>query len=142
MDETVKSVFVLLIPLVGVILIGTWLAVLGLVRERRKEREALYRYETARKLVDRGELDFAQFEAFIEGEHWRAFQGRREGLKLAGWLLLFGGGMLTGGIAAMSTRTPDWRQFLVISTIPEVLGAGLLLYVYLLGPRAPKRPAG
>ncbi len=130
----------LILPTVGVIAICTWLAIVGFGRERRKEREALYRYETARKLVDQGELDFARFEAFVEDEHWRAFQGRREGLKLAGWLLLFGGSMLTGGIAALASRTPDWMQFLMISAIPEVLGLGLLLYVYLLGPRAPKRP--
>jgi len=142
MEHNLEAVLLLGIPIVGVVAICTWLAIVGFARERRKEREALYRYETARKLVDQGQLDFARFQTFVEGEHWRAFQGRREGLKLAGWLLLFGGAMLTGGIATLVSRTPDWGQFLVISAIPEVLGLGLLLYVYLLGPRAPRAPSG
>ena len=138
MQPALESVLVLLLPIVGVVGVCTWLAIVGFARERRKEREALYRYETARRLVDQGRLDFAQFEAFVEDEHWRAFLGRREGLKLAGWLLVFGGGMLTGGLAVLAQRSPDNLQFLAISTIPEVLGLALLLYVYLLGPRAPK----
>jgi hypothetical protein len=135
MNESLASAVIFLIPIAGIIAIFTFLAVVGWAKERRREREAFYRHETARKLVERGEMNAEQFRTFVEEEALRPLVARREALKLGGLvLLLLGIGMLVGfmEVSDEPVRGIGWMPF--------GIGLALLVYAYLLAPRAGARP--
>jgi len=118
----------LFIPVVATIGLFTWLAVLGWSRERRREREAFYRHETARKMIEAGRLDHAQFEAFLAEEAARPAAARRTSLAIAGVVLFLAGvGLrlfleeLSNGAEAAPGPPPS------LAWIPLFIGAALLV---------------
>jgi len=111
----------LFIPVVGTIGLFTWLAVLGWSRERRREREAFYRHETARKMIEAGRLDHAQFEAFLAEEGARPGAARRISLAIAGVVLFLSG----VGLRLFLEELPDGPPA-SLAWIPLFIGAGLL----------------
>ncbi len=118
-----------LIPVASVIGIFTSLAVLGWSRERRREREALYRHETARKLIEHGGMDFAQFEAFQREEEERPRRARRRALSLAGSILAIGGLALFVTLRMIPPEVaPGLRELAVLGFVPTGIGGVLTLY--------------
>jgi hypothetical protein len=116
-----------LIPVAGIIGIFTVLAVVGFARERRREREALYRHETARKLVEQGQMNFEQFAAFERGEAERPLAARRRALSLAGLVLTVGGIMFYGAFKEIPPEAaPGLRELASLGYIPFGIGAALL----------------
>ncbi len=122
-----------LIPIAVWVSLAAFLSVVGWARERRKEREALYRHETARRLVDQGKMSTQEFAEFLREEVERPARARRDGLKLAGVLLVaLGIGML---IAMRQTEDPTGQH---VGYIPMFLGIALLLF----GPLSASRRKG
>ncbi len=112
-----------LIPIAGTISLAAFLAVIGWARERRREREALYRHETARRLVDQGKMSNEELVAFLREEVERPARARRDGLRLAGVLLAaLGLGML---IAMRSIEDQAARH---VGYIPLFLGIPLMIF--------------
>ena len=74
------------ILMVGVIWVAffSWLAVTGWARQRRREREAFYRNETEKRLLDKGEATAEQILRVRNQEERVRWLQRREGLKLGG----------------------------------------------------------
>ena len=58
-----------MIPIVGSISLFSLLAVVGWAEQRRKEREAYYRYEFREKLVDAGEMNAHQVQDLMRHEY-------------------------------------------------------------------------
>jgi hypothetical protein len=118
-----------LIPVAGTIGIFTVLAVVGWAKERRREREALYRHETARKLVEHGQMTFEQFSAFERAEVERPLAARRRALSLAGTLLALAGLAVLVALRQIPEETaPGVREFAVLGLIPLAIGAALILH--------------
>jgi hypothetical protein len=134
-DLTYAVVF--LMPVVSVIGIFTLLAVLGWAKERRRERESLYRHETARKLVELGQMSFDQFLDFEREEAARPIAGRRRALALAGWILAVGGTTAVGALATIPPETaPGLREFAILGIVPATIGMVLIGYVVATRKRA------
>lgn len=109
-----------------------WLTVIGWAIQRRKEREAYYRHETERRLVDKAEATAEEVVRLRNEEERARWLRRREGLKL--------GGLITGALGVgivVSLRFIDTDRLAVspIGWIPLVVGAVVLLYAYVLCPR-------
>lgn len=127
MELALGHVVTMLIPIVAIIAVFTFIAVASWSDNRRKEREAYYRHETYRKLID-GEQGSDQVRELMREEDRQRHRRRIEGLKL--------GGLVTGavGLALMvflRQIVPDEQVFLV-GGIPLLIGVVLLAYVYLL----------
>ena len=110
----------------------SWMAVVGWAVQRRKEREAYYRHETEKRLVDKGEVSAEQLLGLRSAEERTGWLRRREGLKLGG-LITFAAGI---GIV-VSLRFIDTGQLSLgpLGWIPLCVGFVLLLYAYLLYPK-------
>ena len=118
-----------LIPVASVIGIFTLLAVIGYARERRRERESLYRHETARKLVEQGQMNFEQFAAFERAEALRPLAARRRGLALVGSVLSVTGLMFYGAFQQIRPEAaPGMRELAPLGYIPMGIGVVLLLH--------------
>ena len=121
---------VLLIPIAGIIGFSVWASVVGFARQRRLEREAYYRGEVNKKLVEEGRLTVADLVAAREDELRRQWLKRREGFKGAG-IVLFGLGLaIIGGMGAANEE-----EGMVAGLVPFFLGSSLLAYGLWLYPR-------
>ena len=130
MNGNPETAVIFLIPVASVVALGAFFSVVGHARERRKEREALYRHETARAMLDKGTLDARAFEVFLREEAQRPHRARIETMKLIGLVCLLGGlGMLVGmrNVEEIPVRGLGW--------MPAGIGAGCLLYAYALARR-------
>lgn len=131
-DDTLAVV--LMLPIAFTVSLAAFLAVVGWAKERRREREALYRHETARRLIEQGQMNHEQFAAFVREEAEAPLRWRREGLKLAGLVLAATGVGLLVGLGAV-----DDVPVRGIGWMPLAVGLVLFLYATLLAPRAPRR---
>ncbi len=110
----------------------SWLAVVGWARQRRLEREACYRHETEKKLVESGQATTDQIFMFRVEEERNRWLRRREGLRLGGFITAaLGVGLVVG------LRFVDTNELAVsmIGWIPFSIGAVMLLYTFVLYPR-------
>jgi hypothetical protein len=124
--------FIFLIPVATVVAVGAFLSVVGFARERRREREALYRHETARALVEKGAMTTEQFHAFLREEAMRPLRARLENVKLFGLVTALAGvGLMIG------MRAADEAPARGMGWLPLGLGAGALVYAYVLARREP-----
>jgi hypothetical protein len=132
MGENPENVVIFLIPVAAVIAIGALLSVIGYARERRREREALYRHETARAALEKDRMDADAFQAFLREEVQRPHRARIEAVKLFGLVCaLLGVGMVFGmrNVEELPVRGIGW--------MPAGMGVGALLYAFVLARREP-----
>ena len=121
---------IFMIPIVGSVALFSFLAVIGWAEERRKEREAYYRYEFRKKLVDAGEMNAGQVQELIQYEFETEQARRRQNLVAAGFILTgVGLGMLFG---LQFIRDEDvW----MVGGIPLFIGLGILAYAIFYAPK-------
>ena len=118
------ALFVVFIPLVSYI------------DGRRKEREAFYKADTMRRLVEAsGEGAKAALELLREEERIKAIKAR-EGLKIAGIVNIGVGIGLTVMLYNMAGRS---NSPYLVGLIPLLIGAGFLIYVYAMAEPIPQR---
>jgi hypothetical protein len=124
------AMFGVLIPIVVIVTVFTFTAIVHWVNSRRKEREAFYKSETLRRITEAsGEGAKAAIELMREDERIKGIKGR-EGLKIGGLInvgLGIGMGIL---LYAMVRNEPAY----LCGLIPGLIGVALLVYVYLLAP--------
>ena len=121
---------VVLIPIATVVALGAFFSVVGWARERRKEREALYRHETARMLVEKGAMSAEQFQGFLDEEARRPRRARLEAARMSGLVCALAGvGLLIGLRAA---EEPPVRG---IGWMFVGIGVGLLVYAAMAARR-------
>ena len=120
-----------LAPAAGSIALFSWLAVATWADARRKEREAYYRSETLKKIVETpGPAANTALELLREQDKIAA-RKTREGVRLGGLITTavgIGSFFLLRGI---ETREPVYLAALV----PLLIGVALLTYGYLLAPK-------
>lgn len=124
MDQTIA----LFVPLL-LVTIFSFVAVLVWADARRREREALYRSETIKKISETQGAGSA-LEYLREEEKVRA-RRNREGQRLGGLVTCAVGVALMIMLAGLERREHAYLAGL----IPLFAGAALLVYSYLLAPR-------
>ena len=123
-----------LVPVVGSIAVFGYLAVHEWTESRRKEREAFYRSETLRRFSESNQPDMlARFLAEEKAARHEMRVQQRESLRLGGLVTMMAGiglGVVLAGLA------PGERYYFV-GLVPFLVGLAILVYVYLLAPKAP-----
>jgi len=123
-----SQMFVFLVPIVAIVSVFTFTAIVHWVDSQRKERDAFYKADTLRRVTEAsGEGAKAALELMREDERLKRIH-TREGMKIAGLinvgvgigLLIFLHGLL-GGTAIY-----------LCGLIPGFIGVGFLVYVYFL----------
>ena len=110
---------------------GMWafVAVVTWTDIRRKEREAYYRHELLKKIT---EMPGENGLALLREDERNSAQRRRENIKLGGLITSAVGLALMLFLRAFET---DGRAYLV-GLIPLFVGFALLIYSYVLAPKA------
>jgi hypothetical protein len=117
-----------LVPIVGSIALFTFLAVATHAEERRKEREAYYRYEFQKKMLEAGTTP-EQIGALFAAQDAQQFVRERESKKLGGLVTMGIGFGILLGLQFVGDRV--W----MVGWIPIAIGAAITLYAFLLSPR-------
>ena len=125
-----------IVPGISVVAVFGWLAVHEWTESRRKEREDFYRSETLRRYSDSNQPDMlARFLAEEKAARHEMRVQQRESLRLGGLVTMVAGiglGVMLAGIAPQ-------QKFYLVGLVPFLVGLALLVYVYLLAPRAPAK---
>jgi hypothetical protein len=125
--NSVPAVIGTLIPIVGII----WLGFVIWTAERRKEREAFYRSELLKKIVDSPAGSTQSVLDMVRQQERDAQIRRREGLKLGGVILIAAGIGLGALLAMIEREEPVW----IIGGLPLLIGAAMFGYVSFMAPR-------
>jgi Domain of unknown function (DUF6249) len=127
-EEVMAYLGVFLVPIVTVVTVFTFAAIVHWVDSQRKEREAYYKAETLRRVTEAsGEGAKAAAELMREDERLKQLK-KREGMKIAGVINI---GVGIGTLIFLHVLMPG-AAFYLGGLIPGFVGVGFLLYVYLL----------
>lgn len=116
---------------VVMVAVFTFIGVAAWSDSRRKEREAYYRSETLKKLAEAQGTGASSAVEFVKEEERIALRRRLEGQKLGGLITVAVG---IGLMVFLKAASHDHPAFLV-GVIPLLVGAALLAYSYMLGPK-------
>ena len=119
------------VPAVGSLAVFSYLSVAIWSDNRRKEREAFYRNDALRKIGETQGGASAALE-YVREEERNAQKRRLEGLKLGGLISMAAG---IGVGVFLIAILPD-RPIYFLGLIPVLIGLALLLYTYVLAPKA------
>jgi len=126
--------FFLLFPLVIIVIVFTFTAIVHWSESQRKEREAYYKSETLRRISEAsGQGASAAVELLREDERIKSSK-TREGLKIAGLINVAVGIGLMIFLHALLGAEREASSVYLVGLIPGLVGASLLAYVYLLAP--------
>ena len=112
----------LLIPLTSIVSSCLALSVIWWAMQRRKEREAYYRYELSRLMLERYADGQDRVFAWLREQQAVDEQRRRDGARLAAWILTLGG---IGALIGLRFTLADEALF---GWVPIGVGIGLFLY--------------
>jgi len=116
-----------LIPVASSVSTMLALSVIWWSSQRRKERQSYYRYELARMMVERFPESPDRILSWLREQEAGDVRRRREGMRLAAWLMLLGG---VGALVSLRFTTSEDSAF---GWIP--IGLGLALFFYLFSSR-------
>ena len=118
------GLFALLIPIVTMVAVFTFLSIAVWSEERRKEREAYYRSEVMKKMLEQPGPAAERILQLMRDEETRATERRREGRRLSGLVTMAVGLGLAGFFRATDFGSNLW----VIGLIPFLIGAVIFVY--------------
>lgn len=127
--NALSELLTLLIPIVGIIGTFTLLTFWIITHQRRREREAYYRFELGRKAVEKGYIPEDKLLELLNNERRNQWLGRREGARLAG-LVLF-----ALGIGLMIALGNLDNHLVGIGAMPMFLGVALFIYGLFFAPK-------
>ena len=116
-----------------VVALFSFLSVMMWSRERRREREAYYRNEALKKVAEMHQGDSGAVLDVLREEERIAARGRREGQKVSGLITIATGLGMMVFLKVVDRNDPDPAY--LAGLIPMLIGAALLLYAYVLGPK-------
>jgi hypothetical protein len=116
-----------------VVALFSFLSVMMWSRERRREREAYYRNEALKKVAEMHQGDSGAVLDVLREEERIAARGRREGQKVSGLVTIATGLGMMVFLKVVDRNDPDPAY--LAGLIPMLIGAALLLYAYVLGPK-------
>jgi Flp pilus assembly protein TadB len=120
-----------LIPVVAVIAVFTFVAIATWSDNRRKEREAFYRHETYRKMLEQPQGSAEQILQLMRQEELQKNRRRIEGIRLSGMITLVSGAGLMMFLYFLVKDEPVYW----VGVIPALVGLVLLAYGYFLAPK-------
>ncbi len=133
--NSLSEIMTLMIPIVvligGFVFVTFWM----ITHQRRREREAYYRYELGRKAIEKGYVPESKLLELLDNERRNQWLGRREGARLAG-LILFALGI---GLMIALGNLDD--HLVGIGALPMFLGIALFLYGLFFAPKDVKPKA-
>lgn len=115
------------IPLASIVSSMLALSVMWWSWQRRKEREAYYRYELARLMVERFGDDRERVFSWLRDLEASDRRRTVEFMRVAAWVLLFGGVAVLFGLRF--TTEPES----IFGLVPIALGAALSVYLFFAG---------
>jgi ferric-dicitrate binding protein FerR (iron transport regulator) len=118
---------------VASIALFSFVAVAVWSQARRREREAYYRSETLRKIVETQGAGGGSAIEFLREEEKHAVRRRQEGQKLGGLITVAVGIGMMVFIKAVDRGDPDPAY--LVGLIPLFIGVALLGYAYFLAPK-------
>ncbi|MGE5531594.1 MAG: hypothetical protein ACM3VW_05715 [Bacteroidota bacterium] len=123
-----------MIPMVGSVAVFGYAAVQVWAESRRKEREAFYRSETLRRYTEGNQPEMlARFLAEEKAARQEMRVQQRESLRLGGLVTMMAG----IGLGAMLAGIASQQRYYLVGLVPFLVGLAILVYVYLLAPKAP-----
>jgi len=125
----------LMIPVFAVIGTFVFLTFWVITHQRRREREAYYRYELGRKAVEKGYVPEDKLLELLNNERRNQWLGRREAARLAG-LILFALGI---GLMIALGNLDD--HLVGLGALPMCLGIALFIYGLFFAPKDVKPDA-
>jgi Flp pilus assembly protein TadB len=132
MFQTLPEVMAIAIPIVTVIAVFTFAGFAAFSDNRRKEREAFYRYEFRKKLIEQGTGASERVLELMREEDRAEQRQAREGVKL--------GGLITAAVGLgliFGLRFIKGEDVWMVGYIPLAIGIVMLLYGLFLAPREP-----
>lgn len=132
LSEDATTTMALIAVAVIYVALFCWLAVVGWAKHRRLEREAYYRHETEKRLLEKGEAGARQILSLRNEEERTRWLRRREGFKVAGLITT-----ALGAAILVSLQIIDTGEYSLAGAggFPLIIGFTLLLYAYLLYPK-------
>ncbi len=122
-----------MVPSIGAVAFFGFLAVQAWAESRRREREDFYRSETLRRFSESNQPEMlARFLAEEKAARHEMRVQQLESLRLGGLVTMMAGiglGVTMAGIEPL-------HRFYAFGLIPFLVGLALLVYVYLLAPKA------
>jgi Flp pilus assembly protein TadB len=132
------GVVALLIPVVAIVCVFTFISIAAWSDARRKEREAYYKSETLKKIAEApgtgGQTALEYLREEERSTHRRREQQASEGRKLGGLVLIAVGVGLMLLLWGVTDR--DAKGVYLVGAIPFLIGVALLVYSYMLLPKA------
>jgi Flp pilus assembly protein TadB len=116
---------------VSAVALFSFIAIAHWAEERRKEREAYYRYESLRRIAESPSENAAQVIRLLQDEDRRKQLSRREGIKIGGIINVAVG--ISVCIFLYNLLGP--RSPYLAGLVPACIGAALLIYALALAPR-------
>jgi hypothetical protein len=116
---------------VAAVAVFSFIGVAAWSDSRRKEREAYYRSETLKKLAEAQGTGASSAVELVKEEERIALRRRLEGQKLGGLITVAVGIGLMVFLKAVDHENPAF----LVGLIPLLVGAALLAYSYVLGPK-------
>jgi hypothetical protein len=126
-----ESPFIFLFLSVGAISLFSFIAVASWADARRREREAYYKSETTRKIIEAQGTGASSALELIREEEKNEARRRSEGIKLGGLVTSAVGIALLIFLRVLIKDEPVYLSGL----IPLLIGVALLSYAYILGPK-------
>ncbi|HKF23893.1 MAG TPA: DUF6249 domain-containing protein [Candidatus Angelobacter sp.] len=132
------GVVALLIPVVAIVCVFTFISIAAWSDARRKEREAYYKSETLKKIAEApgtgGQTALEYLREEERSSHRRREQQASEGRKLGGLVLIaVGVGLM---LLLWGVADQDAKGVYLVGAIPFLIGVALLVYSYMLVPKA------
>jgi hypothetical protein len=126
-----SSIWPFLIPIVSIIAVFVYIGVATWSDNRRKEREAYYRHETYRKMLEQPQGSADAVLELMREEELQKQRRRIEGIRLGGMITLcVGAGIMVFLYFLVRHEPVFW-----IGLIPALIGLVLLVYGYFLAPK-------
>ncbi len=123
------QILALMVPVISAIGLFVFLTFWTITHQRRREREAYYRYELGRKAVEKGYVTEEKLLELLQNERKNLWLGRREGARLAGLILL------ALGIGLMIALGNIDSHLVGLGALPMFLGVALLVYGLFFAPK-------
>ena len=124
--ENLPGVIGAFIPITGII----WLGFVIWAGAKQKEREAFYRNELLKKVIDSPGGSTQSVMEMVRQQERDARIRRREGLKLGGLILIAAGIGLTALLAMFERNEPAWA----VGILPTLIGIAIFLYIRFMAP--------
>ena len=132
--QALPGIIAILVPIISVIAVFTFVSIASFSDNKRREREAFYRFEFRKKLIEQSGANTPQVMELMQQEERAELRRRREGLKIGGFVTAAVGVGLIFGLRF--TGEDVW----MVGYIPLAIGVGLLLYGLFLAPQEPANP--